>query len=163
MRAAERGLAPVELEALGRRHERAEWVLGAQLYGEYLDVTALRAGTPDAGARLDPAVVVDEAAEALLAWDDEVPDVPRPRWDLVVVDDYQEATVATARLLHVLQDDGARLVLLADPDAAVQGFRGASPASWAAPPRPASRPGARESCGARVAVLGTAWRQPDAL
>lgn len=164
MRAAERGLAPVDLEDLGRRHGRPEWVLGAQLYGEYLDVTALRAGTPDAGARLDPAVVVDEAAEALLAWDDEVPDVPRPRWDLVVVDDYQEATVATARLLQVLEDDGARLVLLADPDSAVQGFRGASPGLVGRASAPRRRgPGARGELGARVAVLGTAWRQPDAL
>ncbi|MFC8924060.1 PD-(D/E)XK nuclease family protein [Cellulosimicrobium sp. NPDC057127] len=164
MRAAERGLAPVELEALGRRHERPEWVLGAQLYAEYLDVTALRGGTPDAGARLDPAVVVDEAAEALLAWADEVPDAPRPGWDLVVVDDYQEATVATARLLQVLLDDGARLVLLADPDSAVQGFRGASPGlvgRASAPRRPGTdTPG---EMGARVAVLGTAWRQPEAL
>lgn len=164
MRAAERGLTPADLRELGRRHERPEWVLGAQLYAEYLDVTALRGGTPDAGARLDPAVVVDEAAEALRAWDAEVPDAPRPGWDLVVVDDYQEATVATARLLHVLHDDGARLVLLADPDSAVQGFRGASPGlvgRASAPLR--GGPGARGELGARVAVLGTAWRQPDPL
>lgn len=164
MRAAERGLTPADLGELGRRHERPEWVLGAQLYAEYLDVTALRGGTPDVGARLDPAVVVDEAAEALRAWDDEVPDAPRPGWDLVVVDDYQEATVATARLLHVLHEDGARLVLLADPDSAVQGFRGASPGlvgRASAPLRGGA--GRRGELGARVAVLGTAWRQPDAL
>ncbi|MCB7136627.1 UrvD/REP family ATP-dependent DNA helicase [Cellulosimicrobium marinum] len=164
MRAAERGLTPGDLEDLGRRHERPEWLLGAALYGEYLDVTALRGSTPDAGARLDPAVVVDEAAEALLAWTDEVPHVPRPGWDLVVVDDYQEATVATARLLQVLADDGARLVLLADPDSAVQGFRGASPGlvGRASAPRRRGAPG-RGELDARVAVLGTAWRQPAAL
>jgi superfamily I DNA/RNA helicase len=128
MRAAERGLSPAHLAALGERHARPEWVAAATLYAEYLDVTTLRAGTPDAGARLDPAVVVEEAAEALLAWEDELPGRPRPRWRLVVVDDYQEATEATARLLRVLQDDGARLLLLADPDAAVQTFRGATPA-----------------------------------
>jgi superfamily I DNA/RNA helicase len=128
MRAAERGLVPEDLALLGERHGRPEWVSAAALYEEYLDVTTLRAGTPDAGARLDPAVVVEEAAEALRAWDAELPGTARPRWRLVVVDDYQEATEATARLLRVLQDDGARLLLLADPDAAVQTFRGATPA-----------------------------------
>nr|WP_157446736.1 UrvD/REP family ATP-dependent DNA helicase [Cellulosimicrobium sp. TH-20] len=164
MRAAERGLTPADLAALGERYDRPEWSLGAQLFAEYLDVTALRTGTPDAGSRFDPAIVVDEAAEALLAWDDEVPDAARPRWDLVVVDDYQEATVATARLLHVLHDDGARLVLLGDPDAAVQTFRGASPGLVGRASAPARRDGARRGeLGARVAVLGTAWRQSAPL
>lgn len=128
MRAAERGVGPGDLAALGERHGHPEWVAAATLYAEYLDVTTLRAGTPDAGARHDPATVVEEAAEALQAWDQELPGRPRPRWRLVVVDDYQEATEATARLLRVLQDDGARLLLLADPDEAVQTFRGATPA-----------------------------------
>lgn len=127
MRAAERGLVPEDLALLGERHDRPEWVSAAALYQEYQDVTTLRGGTPDAGARYDPAVVVEEAAEALRAWETELPGRPRPRWRVVVVDDYQEATEATARLLRVLQDDGARLLLLADPDAAVQTFRGATP------------------------------------
>ena len=73
MRAAERGLTPVDLAALGDAHGRPAWVSAARLYEEYLDVVQLRAGTPDLGARLDPAVVVDEAAQALLTWEDEVP------------------------------------------------------------------------------------------
>ncbi|MFI2103918.1 PD-(D/E)XK nuclease family protein [Isoptericola sp. NPDC019693] len=162
MRAAERGLGPVDLDELGRRHDRPEWVLAAQLYEEYLDVTTLRLGTPDAGARYDPAGVIDEAAHALAAWDEELPDVPRPSWDLVVVDDYQEATVATARLLHVLRDAGARLVLLADPDSAVQGFRGASPGLVGRAAAPA-RGGVVGAFDARTVVLGTAWRQPEGL
>ncbi|MFP3713083.1 PD-(D/E)XK nuclease family protein [Puerhibacterium sp. TATVAM-FAB25] len=162
MRAAERGLGPADLAELGRRHGRDEWVMAAHLYEEYLDVTTLRVGTPDSGARYDPAAVVDEAAQALQAWEDEVPGVPRPAWDLVVVDDYQEATVATARLLHVLHDAGARLVLLADPDSAVQGFRGATPGLVGRAAAPA-RPGAVGAFGADVVVLGTAWRQPAAL
>ena len=128
MRAAERGLGPADLIRLGERHARPEWVAAARVYAEYLDVTRLRAATPGGGARYDAAVVVDEAAEALRAWDEEVPGAPRPRWGLVVVDDYQEATAATVRLLHALVADGADLLLLADPDAAVQTFRGASPA-----------------------------------
>jgi superfamily I DNA/RNA helicase len=127
MRAAERGLRPEDLERLGRRHHRPEWVAAAAVYDEYLAVTRLRTGTPDLGSRFDPAVVVDEAAEALRAWEREVPAAARPRWSLVVVDDYQEATAATARLLHAVMEGGADLVLLADPDSAVQTFRGASP------------------------------------
>ncbi|WP_407318747.1 ATP-dependent DNA helicase [Isoptericola halotolerans] len=158
MRAAERGLAPVDLDDLARRHERPEWRLAARLYEEYLDVTALRIGTPDAGARYDPAVVVDEAAHTLATWD--VTGAPAPSWDLVVVDDYQEGTVATARLLGVLHDAGARLALLADPDVAVQGFRGAAPALVG---RAGARPGEIGAFDARTVVLGTAWRQPELL
>ncbi|WP_225753149.1 ATP-dependent DNA helicase [Actinotalea sp. Marseille-Q4924] len=127
MRAAERGLRPEDLQRLGRKHDRPEWMAAATVYAEYMAVTRLRTGTPDVGSRFDPAVVVDEAAEALRAWESEVPGSPRPRWALVVVDDYQEATAATARLLHALVDDGSDLVLLADPDSAVQTFRGATP------------------------------------
>ncbi|MBX9246384.1 ATP-dependent helicase [Actinotalea ferrariae] len=156
MRAAERGLRPPELAHLGQQHARPEWVAAAAVYAEYLDVTRLRSGTPDAGARYDAAVVVDEAAEALRAWDAEVPGAPRPGWRLVVVDDHQESTAATARLLHVLADAGADVVLLADPDAAVQTFRGASPGlvDRAGAPR-GSGLGA---FGATEVVLGTVWR-----
>ncbi|HEY0117370.1 MAG TPA: ATP-dependent DNA helicase [Cellulomonas sp.] len=159
MRAAERGLAPADLARLGRERRRPEWVAAAQLYGEYLDVMWLRTGTPDLGARLDPAVVVDEASRALLAWDEEVERVPRPRWRLVVVDDHQESTAATARLLRVLADDGARLLLLADPDAAVQTFRGADPALVG---RAAAERGTG-AFGARVLTLPTVWRHGPAL
>jgi superfamily I DNA/RNA helicase len=155
MRAAERGLVPADLAELGERHGRQSWVAAAVVYQEYLDVTVLRAGTPDAGARFDPAVVVEEASEALLAWDDEVAGAPRPGWRLVVVDDYQESTAATARLLRVLAADGARLVLLADPDQAVQTFRGASPALVGRADVDGDGPG---ELGAQRVVLGTVWR-----
>ncbi|GAB3160840.1 ATP-dependent DNA helicase [Myceligenerans halotolerans] len=156
MRAAERGLGPVELHRLGRTHDRPEWVMAAKLYEEYLDVMTLRSGTPDAGARYDPAVVVDEATHALLSWEQDLPGLPRLTWDLVVVDDYQEATAATARFLHVLHDDGARLVLLGDPDSAVQGFRGAAPGLVG---RAAASRGPVGAFDAATVVLGTAWRQ----
>ncbi|WP_307815604.1 ATP-dependent DNA helicase [Myceligenerans indicum] len=160
MRAAERGLGPVELHRLGRAHDRPEWVMAAKLYEEYLDVMTLRSGTPDAGARYDPAVVVDEATHALRSWEQDLPGLPRPTWDLIVVDDYQEATAATARFLHVLHDDGARLVLLGDPDSAVQGFRGAAPGLVG---RAAGSPGPVGAFDAATVVLGTAWRQDAAL
>ena len=74
-------------------------------------------------------------------WEDEVPGAVRPRWRLVVVDDHQESTSATARLLRALADDGARVVLLADPDAAVQTFRGATPVAGRAGGRRRARAG----------------------
>jgi superfamily I DNA/RNA helicase/RecB family exonuclease len=160
MRAAERGLAPADLADLGAAHGRAEWVAAARIYEEYLDVLQLRSGTPDVGDRFDPAVVVDEAAQALLAWDAEVPRAPRPRWDLVVVDDHQESTSATARLLRVLADDGARLLLLADPDVAVQTFRGASP-SLVGRATVAGR--GEGELGAESCVLEVVWRHGPAI
>ncbi|HWK91525.1 MAG TPA: PD-(D/E)XK nuclease family protein [Luteimicrobium sp.] len=164
MRAAEHDLLPSELAALGRLNDRPEWELAAQLYDEYLAVMALGTGTPDRGARVDPAVVVAEAADALRTWDADLPGVPRPRWRLVVVDDYQEATAATASFLEVLRDDGARLVLLGDPDVAVQTFRGASPALLGqAGARPGSGPGHVGAFDARTVHLSTAWRHPAVL
>ncbi|MFD7310221.1 ATP-dependent helicase [Promicromonospora sp. NPDC059942] len=163
MRAAERGLGPVELDEMGRANDRPEWIMAAQLYEEYLDTMTLRLATPDAGPRYDPAVVIDEAAESLRSWEDEVPGAPRPTWDLVVVDDYQEATAATVRLLRVLHDDGARLVLLSDPDSAVQTFRGAAPGLTGRAAAPAGPGRAFGAFDAETVVLGTVWRQRPEL
>ena len=82
--------------------------------------------------KLDTARIQDRAAEALRAWDSqdvlEAPPVP----DLVVVDDYQDCTAATARLLEALaRPDAAghraQVVVLGDPDVAVETFRGGCP------------------------------------
>lgn len=160
MRAAERGLTPVDLAALGAAHGRPQWQAAARLYEEYLDVVQLRSGTPDLGARLDPAVVVDEAVQALRSWEEDVPGAQRPRWRLVVVDDHHESTSATVRLVDALVADGARVLLLADPDAAVQTFRGAEPALVARAAVAGDGPG---EVGARQHVLGTVWRHGPML
>ncbi|ROR73711.1 ATP-dependent DNA helicase [Bogoriella caseilytica] len=127
MRAAELGLSPEQLDELGARHDRPEWRAGAHVLREYLDNTTLQAVPADRGEMFDSSRLISEAAEALGAWESEVPRAPRPRWSTVIVDDYQDATVATARLLRILAADGAQLVLLGDPDAGVQGFRGGMP------------------------------------
>src|SRR5699024_11355312 len=49
-------------------------------------------------------------------------------FDALVHDDYQDATLATSRLLGELARGGARLLLTANPDTGVQGFRGGLPA-----------------------------------
>jgi len=160
MRAAERGLGPADLDELGVRFGRREWRAAAVAYQEYLDVTALRQSTPDAGARFDPAVVVDEAAQALANWGAEFSESTRPSWQLVVADDFQEATAATVRLLHELADGGAGLVLLADPDSAVQTFRGASPSFVGRAEVAGTGLG---ELGATRLVLTRAWRQTPQL
>lgn len=160
MRAAERGLDQAALAELGRRHDRPEWVAAAAVYAEYLDVLVLGSQTPDAGARLDPAVVVDEAVDALLGWEADLPGLERPTWSLVVVDDHQESTAATSRLLRVLADDGARLLLLGDPDAATQTFRGAAPALVTRAGVTGDGPG---EFGARTLVLPHTWRHGPVL
>jgi superfamily I DNA/RNA helicase/RecB family exonuclease len=121
MRSVERGVTPEHLADLGRRSSRPDWLAAAEVYGEYLDVTAL--ATPGA---YDPAAIV-EAAVDLLERDDELLAEQRRRWRLVAVDDAHELTSSTARLLAVLTSGGGDLVLVGDPDCTTQGFRGARP------------------------------------
>lgn len=133
MRAAEHGLSPAQLKELGKTYGMPAWIAGADVYGEYLDVTAQRWATPDAGRRFDAAGIVDSAAHLLKQWEEVFTHDPRgalpkpPRWKTVIVDDYQEATAATVRLLHEMHNAGAELILIGDPDTAVQTFRGARP------------------------------------
>jgi superfamily I DNA/RNA helicase len=121
MRAVEHGLEPQDLEALGRRHDRPEWVCAAAVLREYDEVTALSA--PGA---YDPAWILGAAADLL---EDEPEALSRLQdtLRLVVVDDAQELTSAAARLLRTVVAPGIDLVLLGDPDSAVQTFRGADP------------------------------------
>ncbi|WEV78141.1 ATP-dependent DNA helicase [Janibacter cremeus] len=121
MRAIEHGVDPDGLAALGAAHERPEWVAAAQVAREYDEVTAL--SRPGA---FDPAWVLTAAAE-LLEVDGEARDRVRAGIRTVVVDDAQELTAPAARLLRTLTGGGVDLVLVGDPDATVQGFRGADP------------------------------------
>ncbi|MDD9207281.1 PD-(D/E)XK nuclease family protein [Georgenia sp. 10Sc9-8] len=159
MRAAELGLGPAELAHQGRVHQRPEWGAAATLLQEYQQVTALGETTPDRGDRLDAARIIDEAVAALRAWTEEVPGHPRPRWGTVVVDDHQDSTRATARMLRVLAQDGAQLVLLGDPDVGVQGFRGGSPGLVGA----ATTGEELGGFGAAEVVLGTVHRGDERL
>ena len=122
MRAVELGLDPEDLALLGHTHGRPEWVAAAHVLREYDEVTALSA--PGA---FDPAWILGAAADHLEA-DPEALDRLRAGLRLVVVDDAQELTPAALRLLQVVVGaGGVDLVLLGDPDAATQTFRGADP------------------------------------
>ncbi|MDQ2853076.1 MAG: ATP-dependent helicase [Actinomycetota bacterium] len=121
MRAVEWGLDGDALHELGVRHQRPAWVAAARVLDEYDQVTAL--SRPGA---YDPSWILGAAA-GLLETDREAAARMQRRTKLIVVDDAQELTHASATLLDVLAHPGARIVLLADPDSTVQGFRGADP------------------------------------
>ena len=154
MRAVERGLGPPDLADLGLRHGRPEWVAAADVLAEYLDVTCL--ATPGA---YDPAAIVDAAA-LLLAQDVELLAAERAQWQVIAVDDAQEATAATQRLLDVLAGGGHDLILAGDPDTATQGFRGARPQLLAEAPRRFPRADGRP---AATVVLDIVHRHPGVL
>lgn len=132
MRAAEAGLDGDGLTHLGREYHRPDWCAAGQLLTEYGDVMALGEMTADRGARYDASSIVDQAVLALAGWADEFGEHSRPSWRLVLHDDYQDATLATARLLGAMASGGAQIVLSGDPDRAVQAFRGGQPALLAA-------------------------------
>src|SRR5699024_5342481 len=122
MRPADAGLDGPALAEQGVREERPEWVAAGRLLTEYTAVTILGEITPDRGARYDAATILDRAAA-------EIVNHPELRaFDALVHDDYQDATLATSRLLGELARGGARLLLTANPDTGVQGFRGGLPA-----------------------------------
>lgn len=124
MRAVEHAQGPADLAQWGRRAERPEWVAAAAVLAEYDEVTAL--ASPGA---VDPAWLLGAAA-SVLADDDEVAADLARTLRLLVVDDAQELTHPGLQLLTTLRAriPGLQIVLLGDPDAATQTFRGADPA-----------------------------------
>ena len=149
MRAVERGLDAGGLAALGATHDRPEWVAAAQVLAEYDEVTALsRPGS------YDPASILGAAAD-LLESDPEAVERLASRLALIVVDDAQELTPAAARLLRVVRHPHIDLVLIGDPDVAVQTFRGADPAILGADH-------CRFGDGPTI-TLATSYRQPQVL
>jgi superfamily I DNA/RNA helicase/RecB family exonuclease len=149
MRAVERGLDASGLAALGRVHDRPDWVAAAQVLAEYDQVTALsRPGS------YDPASILGAAAD-LLESDPEASARLTSGLALIVVDDAQELTPAAARLVRVVRRSRIDLVLLGDPDVAVQTFRGADPSILGADY-------AQFGDGPTI-TLATSYRQPEVL
>jgi superfamily I DNA/RNA helicase/RecB family exonuclease len=144
MRAVERDVDATTLAELGERHGRPEWVAAAHVLQEYLDVTALAA--PGA---YDPAAITGAAAAALAA-DPVLLQQVRSQARFVAFDDAHEATPAVASLVQEVTGTGGDLLLVGDPDAVTQGFRGADPALLVDGPGPVLR-------------LSTTWRQGAGL
>uniref|UniRef100_A0ABS3IU91 PD-(D/E)XK nuclease family protein n=1 Tax=Bifidobacterium asteroides TaxID=1684 RepID=A0ABS3IU91_9BIFI len=95
-----------------------QWRLAFALEDEYRQ--SITESYPDE-FRLDPSMLMVEASRSLdgLA-DDDLP-------DLLVVDDWQDITLAGMGLLQGLSQAGCRLLLVGNPDQSVQSFRGSYP------------------------------------
>ena len=120
LRAAERGLDPRALSALGRRNGRDDWVAAARFARQYTAVTALR---PEAPA-YDPAELVRAAVDLLRA-DADLLAREREARAVVFVDEYQDTDPAQEELLALLAGGGRDLVVVGDPDQSIYAFRGA--------------------------------------
>ena len=139
-RMAEYDLTAEDVQALARDYNRPVWAALAQLHTEYRAVRALRAKNA-----YDPAVLINDACRLLLR-NPEFLAEERRRYDLILIDDVQELSPSTYRLLRLIaaeepSADAAELaaerpdVFAAAPEvimtysdeAVVQGFRGARP------------------------------------
>lgn len=145
MRAVEYGLDADGLRALAVRADRPAWAAAADVLEEYDEVTAL--STPGG---YDPAWLLTVVADMLEDEPDALAEI-HDRLRVVVVDDAQELTAPAARLLRLLRSPESQLVLVGDPDAATQTFRGADPRLMLADP-------ADVTC-----VLERSWRLPTSV
>ncbi|WP_176713581.1 UvrD-helicase domain-containing protein, partial [Actinomyces oris] len=131
-RAGELGISADDLADLGHRLNVPIWGPASQLLRTWDAQGRASAERRAQTRKMDTARLQDRAVEALSSWGADAVTVRRPVPDLVVVDDYQDCTAATARLLTALatpDPDGhrAQIVVLGDPDVAVETFRGGTP------------------------------------
>lgn len=106
-----------ELDAR-RERLRTQWRLAFALREEYN--AAIRASY-SGEYRLDASQLMIDATEAVFdIWDADIP-------NMLIVDDFQDATLAGFALLEALHNRGTRLLLVGNPDEAVQTFRGSYP------------------------------------
>ncbi|MGC4894120.1 ATP-dependent helicase [Micromonospora sp. DT31] len=133
MRAAERGVGPVELARLGERLGRADWPAAARFLREYVAVLALRDVSNRGSVAYDPAELV-RAATGMLLDDPDLLAAERRRLIHVYVDELADTDPAQVDLLAVVAGGGKPLVAFADPDSSTYAFRGADPAAVTAFP-----------------------------
>ncbi|WSK42445.1 ATP-dependent helicase [Micromonospora maris] len=126
MRAAERGVGPVELARLGEKLGRADWPAAARFLREYVAVLALRDVANRGSVAYDPAELV-RAATGMLRDDPELLAVERRRLAYVYVDELADTDPAQHDLLETVAGGGLTLVAFADPDSSTYAFRGADP------------------------------------
>ncbi|MGU3293637.1 ATP-dependent helicase [Williamsia sp. M5A3_1d] len=130
MRAAERGVGPEQLIALGRDHGRDEWVAAGIAYRQYEQTTLLRGAVgveaPQASApAVDAAELIGSALTAL-STDDVLLDRERARIRHLLVDDAQHLDPHAAALIRLVGTGTVEAVIAGDGDQSVFGFRGAS-------------------------------------
>ncbi len=130
MRAAERGLGPDDLTALGRTHARPEWVAAGRAFAQYEQIMLLRGAVgvdaPEAGpTAVDAAELVGSALSAL-ALEPELLNQQRARTRCLLVDDAQHLDPQAAQLVRLLGSGADLAVIAGDPDQSIFSFRGAS-------------------------------------
>ncbi|MGH3754547.1 MAG: ATP-dependent helicase [Pseudonocardiaceae bacterium] len=131
LRAAERGLGPEDLMALGRTSGRPEWVAAGRFFRSYEQVMLLRGSVGTAAPQATaPALDAAELVSAALLVLDTDAEVLRRESDRVrhlIVDDAQHLDPLQAALVTRLSAGASELLLLGDPDQAIFSFRGADP------------------------------------
>ena len=129
-RAGEAGMDASALSEAGARFGRPEW------QGAGAIIAALEEGPEHSPEypqtlRVDLSRIQALAADLINAWEQDAPSrgvqTPCPVPDVVIVDDLQDCTPSTLRLLEACRDAGARIVAFSDSDVAVAGYRGGEP------------------------------------
>ncbi|HEX5118701.1 MAG TPA: ATP-dependent DNA helicase [Pseudonocardiaceae bacterium] len=129
LRAAERGIGPDELTALGREHGRPEWLAAGRFWTQYEQVTLLRGAAT--GHAVAPAMDAAElVTSALVAFDgdDELRAREQARIRHVLVDDAQQMDPQQYQLLVRIGATADECLVFGDPDQEVFSFRGADAA-----------------------------------
>jgi superfamily I DNA/RNA helicase/RecB family exonuclease len=167
-RCTERGVDPLELQRIGRRACRPEWVAAGRFAQVYEQVMLLRSAVGMAAPQatvpaLGAAELVGAALEAF-AMDPELLASERARIQLLLVDDAQHLDPQAARLVRVLAAGAELSVIAGDPNQAVFGYRGADPELLRDDASPAVELTASHRCAPAVAraVTGIARRLPGA-
>jgi len=123
-RAYERGIDPVLLNRWGIEQNQPQWRSAAAFMQQYADVTELRDASLAEGASYDPAELIRAAITALRR-DRELLAAQRSQYSHVFVDEYHDCDTAQEELLQLLTGGGRFVVVFADPDQSIYGFRGA--------------------------------------
>ncbi len=111
------GLEPPDLARIAvEAGARDDWTAAARFLDNYLAVLD-QLGALDYAELVHRAVILAESAQGRAAL--------RARYDLVVVDEYQDTDPAQERLLAAIAGDGRDLVVVGDPDQSIYSFRGA--------------------------------------
>jgi len=167
-RCTERGVDPLELQRIGRRAGRPEWVAAGRFAQIYEQVMLLRSAVGMAAPQatvpaLGAAELVGAALEAF-ATDQELLSAERTRIQLLLVDDAQHLDPQAARLVRVLAAGAELSIIAGDPNQAVFGYRGADPELLRDDASPAVVLTASHRCAPAVAraVTGIARRLPGA-
>lgn len=128
-RCTERGVDAPALRAIGRRHNRPEWIAVADLARQYEEVMLLRSAVGMAAPQATvPALGAAELVGSVLetfAVEPGILAAEQDRIDILLVDDSQHLDPQAALLVRLLAERAGICVFAGDPNQTVFGFRGA--------------------------------------